>query len=338
MDADLKNRDRPADIAKCIGIFSIIIGHFGIPSIVRVVFTFHVPVFYIITGYFLKKEEIIHFIKRKAKTLLVPYVITCASVVLLAGAAEAFRGGDAAAAVWYWLKAGMYGAGTSYHLPPSFPAIGAIWFLWASFWGSVFLQLCLRWRPAFQVIWVGCLFAFGYLTAHRVFWFPASIQAGCCAALYMYAGLCARHCDGRVRGWVRKARFLVFPVWAVFILSFTSFHLVRCDFGKGAADIFASICACCAVFMISEGLDRLGGRLACLMAFFGRNSLVILCVHLVEMDLVDWWAVVDRFQMIGIPRLAGCCAAVGMKMVTIFGGTLMVTGLGKMIRKKTESR
>ena len=44
-------------------------------------------------------EEIIRFIKRKAKTLLVPYVITCAAVVLLAGAAEAFRGGDAAAAV-----------------------------------------------------------------------------------------------------------------------------------------------------------------------------------------------------------------------------------------------
>ena len=72
------------------------------------------------------------------------------------------------------------------------------------------------------------------------------------------------------------------------------------------------------------------------LADIGRNSLIILCIHLVEMDLVDWWAVVDRLQMIGIPRLVGSGIAVGMKMVIIFGGTLIILGIRRFTGNKTE--
>ena len=54
------------------------------------------------------------------------------------------------------------------------------------------------------------------------------------------------------------------------------------------------------------------------------------------MDLVDWWAVVDRLQVIGISRLVGSGIAVGMKMVIIFGGTLMILGVRKLTGKKTD--
>ena len=62
-------------------MISIIIGHLGEPSINRVVFTFHVPVFFFITGYFLSdRKSIKDFIKNKARTLLVPYALTCAVI------------------------------------------------------------------------------------------------------------------------------------------------------------------------------------------------------------------------------------------------------------------
>lgn len=60
----------------------IIAGHFGIVSAERFVFTFHVPLFFLLSGYFLStKVSFLPFMKQKARQLLVPYYVT--GVVLL---------------------------------------------------------------------------------------------------------------------------------------------------------------------------------------------------------------------------------------------------------------
>lgn len=328
------NRLRSVDIARGIGILAIIVGHFGIPAIVRVVFTFHIPVFYLITGYFIKEEPVPLFLRKKAKSLLLPYLITCMTVVFLQGIVAAVQGADVAGTVWLWIKASFYGAGSSYHLPESFIAIGAIWFLLATFWGSLLMQIVPRRKQYVQIIFVAALFAFGYLTANKLIWLPFGIQPGCCAVLYMYVGYMVRRNEEQIRKAAIKAWPVAFPVWFVFIYTFTSFALVRCDYGRGIIDIAASLCACYCIFFVSERLDRLEWKTIDILAEIGRYSLIILCIHLVEMDLVDWWAVVDRLQMIGVPRLAGSGIAVGMKMVIIFGGTLLLLGLRRLKDKK----
>ena len=79
-------RLRFVDIAKGISIICIILGHLGIHNITRVVFTFHVPIFFLITGYFVsRKEGVRDFAIKKARTLLVPYFVT--SLVMIAVAA-----------------------------------------------------------------------------------------------------------------------------------------------------------------------------------------------------------------------------------------------------------
>ncbi len=67
-------RLRYIDIAKGISIICIILGHLGVAEINRVVFTFHVPIFFLITGYFVSsKRTVRQFIKVKFRTLIVPY-------------------------------------------------------------------------------------------------------------------------------------------------------------------------------------------------------------------------------------------------------------------------
>ena len=154
----------------------------------------------------------------------------------------------------------------------------------------------------------------------------------------MYVGYTARKNGDKLKAWMNKAWPAAFLVWFAFIYTFSSFALVRCDYGKGVVDIAASLCACYCIFFISKRLDRFGGNAVEALAGIGRYSLIILCVHLVEMNLVDWWAVVDRLQVIGIPRLAGCGIAVGTKMVIIFAGTLVIIGLRKRMGKNTGIR
>ena len=46
-------RNKTLDIAKGIAMISIILGHLSVWRINCVVFTYHIPIFYLITGYFL---------------------------------------------------------------------------------------------------------------------------------------------------------------------------------------------------------------------------------------------------------------------------------------------
>ncbi len=70
-------RLRYVDIAKGIAIICIILGHLGNVNINRFIFTFHVPIFFLITGYFInKKRSIKEFVYVKFRALIVPYIVT----------------------------------------------------------------------------------------------------------------------------------------------------------------------------------------------------------------------------------------------------------------------
>ena len=137
-------RLRFVDIAKGISIICIILGHLGIHNITRVGFTFHVPIFFLITGYFVsRKEGAREFAIKKATTLLVPYFVT--SLVMIAVAAGlGLRDGGVLHNVKEWTYAALYASGGRYDKPFYIKEIGAIWFLWASFWGCLFLRAALE--------------------------------------------------------------------------------------------------------------------------------------------------------------------------------------------------
>ena len=281
----------------------IILGHLGNPAINRVVFTFHVPIFFFITGYFTSnKRSLPEFAKNKIRTLIVPYVIACLAIIIL-GTLLGAHYGDAAGAFKGWLSASLYGAGDSYTVPFTIKGIGAIWFLWATFWGSLFLRISLNFNKSSRVATIFGLFALGYYT-RSLFWFPLSIQAGACATLFMYMGYLLRQNKDTLNSLPKEVKIFsagfAFVTWISFMKNFQSFWLVHCDIGRGMVDIFGCICACACVIMISKFIDDrmsfIGRPLAC----FGRYSLLVLCVHIIELDLFPWWRVAWKLVQHGV--------------------------------------
>ena len=66
------------DIAKGIGIILVIFGHTlrGVPGLVNFIYSFHVPLFFVISGFFYspsKNDNTKLFILKKVKTLLIPF-------------------------------------------------------------------------------------------------------------------------------------------------------------------------------------------------------------------------------------------------------------------------
>lgn len=72
-------RNNYISIAKAIGIILMVIGHSGCPSIInRFIYMFHMPLFFVCSGYFFKevtsKTALISFYKKRIKGLYVPYL------------------------------------------------------------------------------------------------------------------------------------------------------------------------------------------------------------------------------------------------------------------------
>jgi len=291
-EKSMKNRRvETADIARGIAALSVILGHLGIWNINRIVYTFHVPLFFLITGYFMdNRRNVSDFIKRKARSLLVPYYLTCLVIILI----SAFSGLKENRFFYnfaYWMYASAYGAGDSYTEPFLIIGIGAIWFLWASFWGSLFLRISLEFSKKQRICWIGLLFVLGYYSS-KLIWLPFSIQAGFCSTLFMYIGYLFGIYKKRIAELplnLKKAgAIVIWIIWFVFIGTFQSFWVVHCDFGRGITDIIGCICACTAVMMIADYICQKTYYSRKLLSDLGRNSLWILCIHVVEMNLIPW--------------------------------------------------
>jgi len=77
---DKKSRIGGIDIAKSVAIIAVVLGHYlqnFVPSYMNYAFCFHVSLFFLLSGYFLRAEIDWHtFINKNADRLLKPYFVT----------------------------------------------------------------------------------------------------------------------------------------------------------------------------------------------------------------------------------------------------------------------
>ena len=65
------------DIAKGIAFIGVVWGHFLSPHGTVIIYTFNLPLFFVVSGYFLNRnKDSITYIREKAVQLLPPYLIT----------------------------------------------------------------------------------------------------------------------------------------------------------------------------------------------------------------------------------------------------------------------
>lgn len=315
------------DIAKGIAIICIILGHLGSYQINRVVFTFHVPIFFLITGYFVNNNQSFgSFVKHKVRTLLVPYITICVITALFWIIIGAFHNTDKSN-ILNWIYAIVYGAGEDHVTPFFIKGIGAIWFLLATFWGSVLLRKSLDLNKYVRMLTITLLF-FAAIFSARYVWLPFSIQAGACSAFFMYIGYLIRNSKELLKQVSLETKvfcsiiFLI--VWIAFIVDFQTFWLVHCDIGRGIVDVISCICACCSVFLIAFFISKKAHYLADVLSFFGKYSLFVLCCHFFELEL-PWWKVSDYLSYNGFSFFVQILFIACLKLVLDLSATFILS-------------
>ena len=278
------------DIAKGIGILLVFLGHAGIPY-GGAIYSFHMPLFFLISGYFLSsRESFAQYAARRTKRLALPYLLTAlagtAGMVLYAGLTDC--GMSAPAVLWERALANLYGLGWDCTLPftgTHIESAGVIWFLPALLLALLTVKFCQRFEYPFLVVLV-----VSTLACISVKWamLPMSIQAGLNASLFAYIGYAAGVC-----GFIRSRVFLslwsmaaALAVWAISVAAVGSMGLSICSYSNPLVNIIAAVCMSGCVMRFSMLLGR-AGIIGKVLAYLGANTLFLFCFH-AFMQAVLW--------------------------------------------------
>lgn len=313
----MPSRIRYFDIAKGIAMLCVVLGHSilitnaftpvgtGQLTILNVCFTFHMPLFFILSGYFMKVPGKFSW-EKESRELLATYAITAtATIVVNTILAFILRTGTKATFAG-WAAAAFYGAGdlaTNYLWPVPY-RIGAIWFLLALFWAHLFVYWISRRKH--PLLWVVLFFLVGYFSA-KIFWLPLSIQSGMTATVFLYFGIEARR--HRLLDAFRQRPYLwilTAAIWIIFIWKFTGFSMAMNNYGVyPILDLFGSLCACLCIMGIAMLCDKWLDMISRGLALIGRHTLAILCVHLFEDNLIPWAVVLPWLSAVTHEHMTG---------------------------------
>ena len=281
------------DMAKAVAMIAVVVGHsanVGVSEgVVNWCFSFHMPLFLIVSGFFTHADARLDgaFVRKLARSLLLPYAITCVLVIVLAAVRAALlEPGEVLSDVVLFAKASLWGAGGIIDgMPTGFIGIGAIWFLLALFWAKLFLAAANSSPCPLAVVL--CLLVAG--ASSDGVWLPLSLQPGMAATFYLYVGQKTSELrllePGVLHPLLWGAMALVWLYSAAF---YGHLYMVTADFDDGLIDIVGSVCGSLVIIKLCMLAEKRAPRASRPLAALGAATLPMLCAHLIELDTFPW--------------------------------------------------
>ena len=291
MQREKRTRLRWLDAARGLAMLLVMIGHTvpGNETVIGALYTFHLPLFFVISGYASRPvRDGRAFARRHVRSffrLIVPCVVLQMGLMvyfcLLEGNLSAGRliGLEKRAILQLFWASAQSVSGR--------PALGIPWFMFALFWGRMLfdlLRMVLERHAALACVLVS---AAGLAIGTAVYFFQ-SLDLAMVSVLFLCAGEQLRRMDAlspRVRRGVLLAAALV---WALGLWQGVRIDMAVHQYGPYGLGIPVSLCASAVVCALMQRMDRCD-LLCAPLAFVGRISLPVFLVHHVDDYFVRWW-------------------------------------------------
>ena len=332
-----RKRIEYVDVAKGIAILLVVVGHtfsaYDPGSFLnKFIYSFHMPLFFILSGFFYKPQEFKKALGKKVRSLLFPYLIINAVRCLIALCQS---GGEKM--LTDFLLPALYGNGSTPKIGLCLfdvKIVGMTWFLIAMFMCQV-MYLCLEEfsRKYGTPLWILVLLtAVTGIGLNDKVWLPFSIQPAMGALIFYHVGrllgekkileepLSAMPAGILVMGAVI---WIVAVFYASLGMHANSYH--------GAAAILGAIAATCFITQFSKGLYRVP-VLGTFLNWCGRNSIYIYCFHAVDKNvLLSIKRMVLRF--FPLPSTKGALLFSGMRLLFVLLGALLFVVIKTIVQE-----
>ena len=265
-------RDESVDVAKGIGIFLVVWAHTNAPF-GHEIFLFHMPLFFLLSGLFFASSVKLffkQFLKKKSNALLRP-IIFFACIFLP-----------------YWF---CFHFNELYKIKGTFFFDGTLWFLWVLFGVMVICYLVERYIHRFWIKDLICV----AITVIGVFSIPISFPSNIFFLRQMLISYIFFYLGFRLRNklkWMQKYYWMV--IYCLFfiigIYNNVSTNMAGLTINPNYLLFFLpAIGGIGIVLIISKWLCRFSFTKK--IAFAGKNSLMIMCIHLPLCDLIHLFLV-----------------------------------------------
>ena len=331
-----KNRIEWVDFSKGVAMLLVVIAHtmqggmYG--SMVRgVIYSFHMPLFFILSGFTMRPSENIRSFGKKtlksAKSLLIPAVLLYFAWICI----ELWRNTENLMSTDFWKGKALtllFASASSTMWGETFIAgIGMIWFFFVLFWGKVLydaMQLLLRKiirkekNTELLLIVLSFLFAFFGIMLGKYRWLPFSLDVAFGIQPFFAFGQLLKRFD-----WEHKSgrrMMLCILIWGVcFFVTYPNLDdWTYLEVGLRRYSVFPISYLCALTGTVALGvLGQYIGRWETKPAFgkpvsmivkpfyiIGKNSMYLLCIHIMD-QLWDFVWYVEGHQFVSAGRRLG---------------------------------
>ncbi len=285
-----KSRIEYLDIARGIAILLMIVGHVIGKGWKRdIIFSFHMPVFIIISGMFYKERDLKTFLVNIIKKLILPYII----VLLISNLIQSYvieNNKD----IIQILKNYLIQISYSYSymtIKTDVKSIGVIWFFpFLAIIRIIFYTLKKICKEDDILLLLICIFTsyIGYILGQKGMWLVFSIDVALSCVIFYYIGYIfnkKKFLDNVLYN--RKILLIVLLIWMLGI-KFGCIELAVRKYPGGLFSFITAICGTIIVLKISMIIEQKTKFITKILAWFGKNSMYILLIHRIEMSLINY--------------------------------------------------
>lgn len=261
------------DILKGIGILLVIICHTFMKEIGPYITAFHMPLFFIVAGYFYKQNSFIVHLRKDFRRLVIPYLFICIATMFIASVQES-RTNHAVSIVTDVL----YGCGT--------PA----WFLLGLFGSRAIFNRVLCLCPNRYII-VSLVISSIPLAISLNDELPTTLSffSSTCGVIFVAIGFYVKH--HHVLELLDSHRIIAITLSVLFWLNTSKFGAVDLHYSVFKLWIIDYLGACGGTYLcysVSRFIDLNTTKLKTILVWWGYFSFVVFSFHAIEYVFPNW--------------------------------------------------
>lgn len=286
------NRIKYWDIAKGITILLVILGHAENinPYIRFIIFSYHMPFFFIANAYFIKNYNLIQSIKKSSKSLLIPYAVTC---ILSAIICVNYNNSSVPNYKIFTLRiidmfAGMSKISTKFS---QFESVWLVWFVICLFAARIIYIFLMKFldkkHKLISLIVMVVLSCVGMIIGKYYAYLPWSIDVALAALPFMWFGNMLNKLELIPK--INKTMYIIcLFIWIILGISGFGIEMSMRTYHGYILCIIEAIAGSILCIGISILIELKTRKIASFFTWCGKNSIIILIIHFLEMRFFNW--------------------------------------------------
>lgn len=260
------------DIAKGIAILCVMVSHLCAGALHKLLFSFEVPLFFFLSGYFLRRTcSFSETNKKRFKQLIIPFLGLAVFVTLVRVINVMLQGTISLEYIISIILRTFSGEYTN-------ASMGPYWFLPALFISSLITSILLRLKNG--ILYALVLFSVGaWVTAHISALLPWNVGLALASVIYVFMGAYCRENGILEKHYTNDFIYISFLVifWLYGAMRFGVAQSVPITINL-ALVAFAAVIVVCKISKLIQRINYLSSALQ----FIGRNTLLLLTLHTLD--------------------------------------------------------